>query len=160
MERSLQIFKAESGPDGFKVGSVLTSLGHAEWVLNNLTQAKSYLESALKIKAEYYQTEHIAIAISLNNLGNVYKDLGNTTESISCLEKALKISEQHYGKNHLSTAIILNNLAAVYQIIQKNSQAQDLLAFTREIKKSYQLGESPLNFGTAYGVLGDVNHKK
>ena len=160
LELSLGIFEKEYGKDDFKVGSVLTSLGHAYWVLGDLSLAQVQLERALKIKRGYYSTEHIAMGITLNNLGNVHKDLGDTNQAIFYLEQALKISEQHYGTNNLATAIILNNLGEVYQKIKNVNHATFLFTRAREIKKEYKVGAKSLNFGTAYGILGDANHKK
>ncbi len=160
LERSLAIFEQEFGCDFYKVSSVLTSLGHANWVLGDLEQAKTQLERALKIKESYYHAEHIAIGISLNNLGNVYKDLGDIDQAISCLERALNISRQHYGKSHLATAIILNNLGELHLRVNDMNLAKPFLMQAKEIKQEYGLNETSLNFGTEFGILGDVHHKK
>ena len=104
-----------------------------------------YLESALKINNNHYQT--------LNNLGGVYFKLNKTEKAVTIFEKLLRINSNENTKN---------NLANCYAALNRNEKALNLYQeITKNNSKDYVAFN---NIGNVYKSLGNydkaiVNYK-
>jgi tetratricopeptide (TPR) repeat protein len=90
------------------IGLSLRHLGH-------LSDAQSWLESALMAIESSMPQDESALASSLNNLGSLYKDQGKYGEALPLYQRALALTEKILGSEHINVATYLDNLGVLYQ---------------------------------------------
>jgi tetratricopeptide (TPR) repeat protein len=83
-------------------------------ITGDYTQAKKYVEHALRIRELLLDANHPDILESLNTLGLLCRNLGEYELAEKLLERALVARESILGEDNPSTADTLYNLAALY----------------------------------------------
>ena len=96
-----------------KVSQLLSKIGLYLQQRNELSEARSTLDRALKIDEAAFGPDHLNVAAIVNNLGGVLKAQGDLESAKRCYERALKIDEAAFGPDHPEVAIDINNLGGV-----------------------------------------------
>lgn len=73
---------------------ILDNLGNACADLQELSEAKKYLERALVTARSLFGPSDANVGIILGNLGNVYADMQDHATARASLEQALSLKEQ------------------------------------------------------------------
>ena len=138
---------AEQRPDD---GSILDSLGWANYRLGNFQEAARYLEQAIKLQPDdpdvakhlgdayvklgraddaknlWSAVQNRIAADELNRRVDELYRAGRSAEAISLAQQALAIREKALGGDHPAVAESLNNLAALYENQGRYSDAEPL----------------------------------
>lgn len=98
-ENAIEAYKKASALNPKNPG-IKKEIGQAYFLLNNLEEAKNYLNESLTLKPNYFD--------GLILMSRVEKDLGNSTSAISYAEQALRLSP-----NNKSVSDYVNSLRGV-----------------------------------------------
>jgi CHAT domain-containing protein/tetratricopeptide (TPR) repeat protein len=94
--------------------TVLTSklhnnLGQAEERLGNFAEARTHLETSLRLKEDSSESP-LAAAITQDNLAAVLTRLGESERAAELMHASLETFERHHGEVHADVATVLGNL--------------------------------------------------
>jgi tetratricopeptide (TPR) repeat protein len=106
-------------------------------------QAAPWFEQCLSINQARFNSDHPAVAASLNNLASIYFSQGRYSEAEPLLLQALELNKRLQGEDHPDVATCLNNLAELYRHQGCYSKAEPLYVQGLEMKKRLLEEEHP-----------------
>ena len=146
----MRIWKAEA----------LTNLGNVCRELGEFHESQIMLDEALKIKEEFYDSQHPEVAKILSELGNTYGHQGDLVRGKLFLERALKIREISYRTQHPEIAKNLNDLGGIYNELGQHERAKQLvekaLSIQNECGTEVETSKTLNNLGKIYHQTGDL----
>ena len=115
-------------------------------------QAEPWYEQCLAVTQARFDSDHRAVAVSLNNLASLYIHQSRYSEAEPLLLQALKLSKHLLGENHPDLVYSLNNLAYLYKSQGRFCEAEPLYMQALELSKRL-LGEESLDFAASLNNL-------
>jgi eukaryotic-like serine/threonine-protein kinase len=163
LERSLDVRRANRGPDDPRVYASAYRLGTALWKRGDLEEALALRLEIADMTERTVGTAHADHAESLSNLANTYADMGDFTLAEEYLRRAVDVGERLSGVDgELHLARFLNNLGTV--LIDLEEYAAAVEPFERAMAiRSRIVGEGSeeyvltlVNLAGARRGLGDL----
>jgi len=127
MQRVVQLFETNLGPDHPNVATALNNLAQLLQDTNRLAEAEPLMQRALKIDEDSFGQDHPNVAIDLNNLAQLLKATNRLAEAEPLMRRVLKIDEDSFGQDHPEVATDLNNLAQLLQDTNRLAEAEPLM---------------------------------
>jgi CHAT domain-containing protein/tetratricopeptide (TPR) repeat protein len=143
---------------------ILENLSSLELLKGNTSEARNYIEKAIKLRADLNGVNSYSYANSLNSYGAVLNEMSNYSQAIEVLEKSLKIADSLKNKDESLFLQVITNLGLIYYNIGNNATADSIFALSvKETSKVYgegsiEAGKSLINLARADQALG--NYKK
>ena len=100
LEKSYKYLKDKYGEDDLKISWIQSVLAYAYIDVGFYNEAKSLLDSAIKIRIKYLGEESTKTAFVYANLGRLEAQKGNTKKADEYFSKSLKVFSKSLGDNH------------------------------------------------------------
>jgi Tfp pilus assembly protein PilF len=92
---------------------LMNNVGEYLQLMGQYHQARTVLETALRLAEEAHGSESVRRSAIMNNLGRVLKRLGDNAMARQHFEHALKLDQKQYGEAHHHVAEIANNYGTI-----------------------------------------------
>lgn len=146
MELAINISTKINGKDNIVTAQNINDLGFIYDELGQAKKAKSLYKKAFEIRKRILETDHPAIAESLNNLATHYSE----KKALPILQEALEIRLKSLGPHHQDTLNSMRNVASTLDLLGKHQEAKDIFLKTIEICENHYGTES---YETAYSLI-------
>ncbi len=123
LERAHVLLLEDEGPQGPRVGEVLTNLGNIHGSLGNQEQSVNYQEQALAILEGKLGPDHLHVGMALNNLANAHRHLEHHERAREALTRALAIFEAKLESEYPHVAFVEGNLGDVEWELDNHERA-------------------------------------
>ncbi|CAF3706557.1 unnamed protein product [Rotaria sp. Silwood1] len=84
---------------------ILSDIGEVLFAEGKYEEAMDFHERALKIRKEYFPSDHMHIATSLKNIGDIFRVQEKSDEAFTYFQEALAILEKYYNCSHIDIAM-------------------------------------------------------
>jgi tetratricopeptide (TPR) repeat protein len=111
---AVKLEKEAYGENTLRHADVMRTCAQANIGLSCYEQAKTLLDTSLKIHEQQLSANHIKIGEVKAYLGYTYYKLGNLINAQKYLEEGQRIYEKHYGEDHFQTAGVLRFLGEMF----------------------------------------------
>jgi serine/threonine protein kinase len=113
--RSLELFRAASGPEHHDTIVSLSGLADAYYNAGRLPEAIPLLEESLGLMERIRGRDHLHTLAIRNNLANVYEEAGRLPEAIAMHEEVLSRMKATAGFDNVDTLASMGTLANSYR---------------------------------------------
>ncbi|MEM9455106.1 MAG: serine/threonine-protein kinase [Myxococcota bacterium] len=135
LQRALYELEAELGPEHPSVVSILTQLGHSQFLAGRPEEAITTMRRAATRGERVLGPLHLDVALIYSNLGNTLFEVGRTEEALRELRRAIDIQERNPECPPVSLAISYHNLGGTLVNIERYEDAVATLRKAVELER-------------------------
>ncbi len=157
--QSIEIREKLLGPDHWELADNHNMLGYCHRLTSNYELALTNYEEANQIWESHKGELKASMGPTYDGLGIVTRVLSRPTESLEYLSHSLQLKKELLGTEiHPSISNTLQHIGRNYYDLHQYNQALDVFSKVLEIRRQ-TLGDSHVNVGVAYGLLGNCHAK-
>jgi len=148
------------------VGLLLNEIGHFLMYQGQYKDAKSCLESALKVLEGIYGHDDPRLSPVINRIGVVYREMGDREKAFTNYERSYRINKERYGEEHPDVGRDLYNIGLLFFDQGDNEKSLDYvkrayLIFEKVYDEDHIKVIQALNLlGLIYLNVGEVDNAK
>jgi tetratricopeptide (TPR) repeat protein len=113
-ERSLELFRTQSGPDSSEAATILNNVGSAYYLCASFEKALSAYKASLKLRKVVLGKDSIEVAATIFNIGLTCHRIGQWDESMQCYREFLDIAEGYLGIESRDVTIAYMRMAEIH----------------------------------------------
>lgn len=164
LQRALYELEAELGPEHPSVVTILTQLGHSQFLAGRPEEAITTLRRAATRGERVLGPLHLDVALIYSNLGNTLFEVDRNDEALRELRRAIDIQERNPECPPVSLAISYHNLGGTLISIERYEDAVATLRKAVELERQLApeagnqllLGASLTSLGTILSKSGEA----
>lgn len=159
LKQAIFIYENNISKYNISFARTLVDLGEVYRLLDNVEEAKIFLERGVSLYKNLYANE-VGLARGYRYLALLHRTLGEYEKSKNLLEQSLQIYRKKYSNHHVGVAQVLAHLGIVYKELGDSEKARNLLEESLSIFKTLfsrhhaKVAWVSLHLGDAYKCLG------
>jgi CHAT domain-containing protein/tetratricopeptide (TPR) repeat protein len=151
--KASELYEAEENWDEYL--HCYNKLGEYSWRIDEIEEAKKYLEKALEVGHNKLGEMHPRVAMSYLLMGNNYVYEGDYDQAATFYRKALSIQLVKLGKGHADVASSYSNLGITYYYKGDYGRAREF--FEKALPIFLEVfGEDHFNVARTYNNMGNI----